>query len=467
MTKFQESGEMVAALKTLEHVSRPLPGGGEVLILNTGALIGPESDAMLQALYSRSIESVRKHLDLIAEKGSKKFMGTYYVGYGHKSIGDCGTITIFIEGVSMLAAKAIQDHPLYNGQESSTRYIDFAKQRFIDPLMSERSNLLLEDWRSFYLKGLGEMPAVIASNCPKPDGEKEDVYEKAVKARAFDIMRSFLPTGATTNVAWHVSLRHVRDRLDLLRHHPLPEVQKLAETLEDALGEAFPSSFLKDGGVIRYLETETYNRRLQGAYLYKQKTELDSPDFRVTRDTVDRMMLKEHTSLVMYRPIKTELPRWIGECGEMQFEFLLDFGSFRDIHRNRSVVQRMPLVTTKHGFGKWYLGQLTESLRTEAVELLGRQELAIDSLPLQPREAQYYVSMGYEMPNRVTGRLPGLVYTIELRTGITVHPTLRIRAQQMGQAILERLGPWFTIHMDNSPDRFNTKRGTHDIVRTA
>jgi thymidylate synthase ThyX len=51
-------------------------------------------------------------------------METFYVGYGHASIADCGSTTIFIEGISILADKAIQDWQLYSGQETSTRYID-------------------------------------------------------------------------------------------------------------------------------------------------------------------------------------------------------------------------------------------------------------------------------------------------------------------------------------------------------
>src|SRR3989338_7034678 len=91
----------------------------------------PEDLAMLQALYSRSGASVMEHLEKVKAAGSGKFMESYYIGYGHESIGDCGSTTIFIEGVSMFAAKAIQDNRLYNGQEASTRYIDFSRQPFV------------------------------------------------------------------------------------------------------------------------------------------------------------------------------------------------------------------------------------------------------------------------------------------------------------------------------------------------
>ena len=72
----------------------------------------PEDLAMLQALYSRSPASVVSHLDKLKQSGSGKFMDQYYVGYGHASIGDCGATTLFIEQVSMLVAKAVQDNPL-------------------------------------------------------------------------------------------------------------------------------------------------------------------------------------------------------------------------------------------------------------------------------------------------------------------------------------------------------------------
>jgi thymidylate synthase ThyX len=108
----------------------------EVIILDT---FPPEDIAMLQALYSRDPRTVRTHLDRVREAGPGKFMEKFYVGYGHKSIGDCGSTTLFIEGVSMLGAKAIQDWPLYNGQESSTRYLDFSKNEHCTPSWYKKS----------------------------------------------------------------------------------------------------------------------------------------------------------------------------------------------------------------------------------------------------------------------------------------------------------------------------------------
>src|SRR5207253_5977813 len=112
--------------------------------------LSPEDLAMLQALYSRSGESVVNHLEKVRKSGSGKFMQKFYVGYGHKSIADCGTTTLFLENVSLLAAKAVQDWALYSGQETSTRYIDMSKRDIVDPVDTPAAREILADWMRFY-----------------------------------------------------------------------------------------------------------------------------------------------------------------------------------------------------------------------------------------------------------------------------------------------------------------------------
>ncbi|MBI4433219.1 FAD-dependent thymidylate synthase, partial [Candidatus Uhrbacteria bacterium] len=392
------------SLGSLTHVTRKLPNGGMVLVLNTGAAINPEAEAMLQALHSRSIGGIAEHLQKLQEKGSDRFMSNFYVGYGHKSIGDCGSITVFIEGVSMLAAKAIQDWPLYSGQESSTRYIDFSTQPFIDPLGSVRSTMILEMWRKFYLKGMAPTRDRLRRIYPRQPEEKEMIYEKAIDARAFDIMRGFLPAGASTNLAWHSNLRQMADKLALLRHHPLAEVHDIAHALDEALLAAYPSSF----GHKRYEETERYHADWITRETYF--THAAFAGIELLHDDVDRNQLAQYRTILAQRPPKTELPKFLAECGTMQFGFMLDFGSFRDLQRHRAITQRMPLVTTHHGFHPWYLQELAEELVPEATTLLANQEQAITTLDCTPEVAQYYTAMGYRLPNRCTGTLPALVY---------------------------------------------------------
>ncbi|MBN1779064.1 MAG: FAD-dependent thymidylate synthase [Candidatus Buchananbacteria bacterium] len=447
---------------SIKHTEKSLTNGGMVLILNTGAVINPEAEAMLQALHSRSTGGIKEHLQTLEKKGADKFMASFYVGYGHKSIGDCGSITIFIEGVSMLAAKAIQDWPLYSGQESSTRYVDFSKQKFIDPIKTTESNKLLETWRTFYLDGLTPVQEYLKSQFPIQPDQKESTYLKAIAARAFDIMRGYLPAGASTNLAWHTNLRQAADKLMLLRHHPLKEVQELAETIEQALIAAHPSSFEAK----RYDETENYNQFWMKKYNYFDQSESYGDQVALLRNDIDTKSLENYREVLEKRPPKTELPKFLAECGTLQFGFMLDFGSFRDIQRHRAVKQRMPLVTTKHGFNQFYINSLPESLRPAAKNLLDSQAEEIKNLNTTPEIAQYYTAMGYNLPNKVTGDLPSLVYLVELRATRFVHPTLRDKAAAMAEIIKKEFGPLgLKLHLDNEPGIFDIKRGEHDIVK--
>jgi thymidylate synthase ThyX len=456
--------DILRLIKDLKHIRRDTVPGGMILVLDNGALIGSEAEAMLQALFSRDPRSVFEHLEIVAEKGAEKFMDVFYVGYGHKSIGDCGSGTIFIEGVSMLAAKAIQDWLLYRGQEVSTRYVDFSKQPFFDPLDSNLSRRMLADLRAFYIRAGDPLREDLKRRFPIGEGEKESVYEKAIAARSFDILRSFLPAGARTSLSWHTDLRQAADKLMLLRHHPLAEVREIAEAIESALEEKYPGSFLHE----RFEATENYNKDWMDHMYFDTCPEmlLRNPDTIVFRNRIEETELSEWKHFLETRPPKTELPKAIAQCGTMKFNFFLDFGSYRDIQRHRAVAQRMPLLSTKYGFESWYLSELPASLRTEAEKLLADHKKKLEGTFQRPEILQYYVPMGYRVSNQISGDLPALVYLAELRATRFVHPTLQKRAHQIADILTKKFGKYgLKLYIDSEIGRFDIRRGEQDIVK--
>lgn len=442
-----------------KHSVEELAQGGFVLVLNTEAKIDGQAEAMLQALHSRSTGGIKQHLKVLKEKGAENFMEQFYVGYGHKSIGDCGSATVFVEGISMLAAKAIQDWRLYSGQEASTRYVDFSEQKFLNPLGSKEGEEILENWRKFYLEAQEPVREHLKKQFPKQEGEDEKIYDKAIKARAFDITRSFLPAGATTNVAWRMNFRQFADELMLLRHHPLEEVRNIAEKTEIALKKMYSSSF----GQKNHSTTEEYNKYwMQKKYYYQNN---EARDFQLIYDKVDRKMLTDYGDVLEKRPMKTELPSAIAECGVVAYEFLLDFGSFRDLQRHRAIVQRMPLLVRKHGFNQWYLSALPEDLRVKTEKFIAEQDEKIEKLDTSDEIKQYYTAMGYRVPCRFSGDLKALVYMAELRSTRFVHPTLVEQMLKMIESLKELFEKdGLVFHLDKEPNRFDIKRGEQDIV---
>jgi thymidylate synthase ThyX len=419
--------------------------------------VAPEPNAMLQALYSRSPRSVTEHLEQVKKGGAEKFMASYYVGYGHKSIGDCGTTSIFVENVSMLVTKALQDWPLYNGQEASTRYLDMTAQEVKNPLNTPAGKEIQDDWMKFYAHALEALVPSLKIRFPLKTGESEKIYEKAIKARAFDIARGFLPAGATTYASWHTNLRQAYDHLKEMRHHPLTEVREVAKEILSSLQKKYSSSFLHE----KFPAEEEYIEKSVAELAYNNEKPVKKFTY-ISR--LDLKGIKKHKRLLVERPAKSELHQRFRQYGNIIFSFPLDFGSYRDLQRQRSAVQEMPLLTTKQGFHKWYLEQLTPELRDKAKKLLKKQEARIEKLPVDDVVKQYYTAMGYTITVRMSCSLPSAVYISELRSADTVHPTLRIEAQRMGDAIKASV-PGIIMHHDTSPGTWNIKRGNQDIVR--
>jgi len=418
----------------------------------------PEDTAMMQALYSRSAASVEEHAQKVRQTGSGKFMERFYVGYGHASIADCGSTTIFIEDISILADKAIQDWPLYSGQETSTRYVDMSKQRLEDPLNSAESATIQRRWMQFYLNSLPKVEAYFKKKYPIRDTEKESIYNKAIQARAFDSLRAFLPAGITTQLSWHTNLRQAWDKISILRHHPLVEVQNVAEKIHTLLKNKYPHSFSHP----LLEEQENYRKIINNGYNYYHPAYAPA-DFSYTT-TINAQELAPYQDLIKNRPAKTGLPNFLSELGQITFNFLLDYGSFRDIQRHRNGICRMPLLTTDFGFHAWYLEQLPSDLRTEAINLIAEQKKAITGLNASLEIKQYYIAMGFLTACRATYGLPATLYITELRSGKAVHPTLRKIAHKMHASIME-IYPDMKMFTDLEADEWDVRRGEQDITQ--
>lgn len=441
----------------------------------------PEDSAMLQALYSRSAESAETHIEKVKKAGSGKFMSSYYVGYGHKSIADCGSTTMFFENVSLLAAKAIQDWPLYSGQETSTRYIDMSKQAFIDPVGTTKSRAILDGWMNFYTSNQDRVAKTIAERHPMKEGEKSDTYEKAVKARTFDVLRSFLPAGVTTQLSWHTNLRQAGDHLTKLSSHPAAELREITENMSVMLAELYPSS-----GFGQNLATVAgvSNKSAEDAKARDEWEQMYSYEFAYPhvvnspKKGIDMVMSVKgdaafatphdepetySNQILRTRPKGCVLPHFMSDLGSFNFQFPLDFGSFRDIQRHRNGVCRMPLLTSDIGFEDWYLNQLDDQLRDDANRLIEAQRFEVMRISGDPVVRQYYTALGWQVACSVTYALPALLYVLELRSGKMIHPTLRRRILRMAKMFQFEF-PDVALYIDESTDDWDIRRGTQTIT---
>lgn len=451
-------------------------------ILDSTEIPHTEGMAVLQALASRSLKPLREQLLTVTQDRSETFINKHVIGYNHDSVLDATNVLIGIEDVSMFVAKAIQDDPLYKGTECSTRYIDFSTQRFYNPyLQYEQAAKWLDRLRKFYVEGTPVQIAFNRTRFPREDGQVETVYENAIKAKAFDVMRGFLPAGATTNLNWVGDLRVMSRRLQELRYHPLKEVQNLAYSLIDQLVERYPASVKKErmsDDVKTYMERNAHNffylddwdneeeNTLCDYWSYKNGINLDieTPSVFLKYDMESAESMNEAYSWLKDRPKYGPIPRMPGHAG-IRLNHTIDYGSFRDIQRHRNCIQKIPILTCSYGFEEWYLENLAPELHEPSNDLLEELFGFIDEAEKQgsPYTAQYLIPMGYKVPNTLDMSIPQAVYMAELRSNGGVHPT----ARRVGTALadfLEECYPFIAIYPDRSESQWDIKRGLATIT---
>ena len=446
----------------------------------------PEVLAMLQAFYSRSDKSIAERLPELGNttESIKAALGKFYLGYGHSSIADCADITLFLENVSILAAKAFQDDQLYNGQETSTRYFDFENRPYVAPFGVKYKNLadvqpalvaLYAKLRPLVVEQIRDTHPFVPSAMPDQNiASQLTVWKNATNARAFDIVRGLLPAGSTTQLSWKGSLRRISERLHTLATHPSDEISQLSRTINEQLCERYPNSF------------KAVAAEVSPAYPFY---DLDSPctdkglevgevqfAFTQYRDFREDSYFK---SFVTGRKPRVVVPNYFNLYGHFLFEFLLDYGSFRDIQRHRNGLCPLPMLGayTINGYSNmfhpWYYQQL-EAHSPEVEALIEHTYDTIEDTLLElhasgdPRYEshcgmQYYYPLGTIVPVTLQYGLAEAIYVSELRTSATVHPTLRQIAHGIARSVKEVL-PEIPLTLDNSPDGFVLKRGRQTIL---
>lgn len=403
----------------------------------------PETRAMIQAFYSRSHMGIEERLADLgdSEEKIKHSLNKYYVQYGHQSVGELSSITVFLEDISMLAAKAIQDFPLYRGQEGSTRYIDYSNQPFIIPPSTDNNlqevyRFWGDRFREFYTRAY---PQVVEDLKLKHPGDGK-VYEKTISAKAFDILRGFLPAGFSTKVAWTGSFRDIGEHLRKLLNHPLDEVKIIADTTYKKLLEDYPNSF-------RPLRDSDF---FENNYFYN--TSIENPGSRVFISDFDKNRLPKY-----------DVNNPLFDVVTIHSDCVMDFASWRDLQRHRKNKYFFPLLTTKIGVETFYVDNLPDSLKEEACKLLAEVSFCLDTAEPNVYNRQYAIPMCFLCNIMMSFDLHQAKYLAELRSKKTVHQTLRWWAQDLGRFLKKRFD--IEADVDYEEESFTLKRGNQDIIK--
>lgn len=457
----------------------------------------PEKLAYALARYSRSPDSIRDSVEWVRNHDSAKFLESFYFQYGHASIADLGHVTLCFEGISELAATEIEDEQLWDGQARSSRYQDFSKSGVIvPPELSVPEAVTYRDAADKLLAAYNETHQrvfeYLQKQLPRPEEMKAEAYRRNLAARAFDVARYLLPFGIPTGVGQVTSIRTLEKQIARLKSSEFQELREIAGELSKACAAPAECIWGSDGSeepiaptLARHAEADEYATHLRANLAEWASDHLLklAPDSKQTHvPAVDLLQPTDHLADICatllypvtdrpYRELyetacgwvearrqellnvalgrrtrRDELPRQFRSAPYV-FDFIIDIGAYRDLHRHRRCQQFRQQYTNRLGYETpEILPQCgAEQAFNDALEAADR---AIGKLP-QPA-AQYLLPLAARSRFLFKMDFAELEYISRLRSGVKGHFSYRRVAWEMKQA-LEKVDPMLGALVNATP----------------
>src|ERR1700682_2597718 len=200
--------------------------------------VPPEIQAYALAKYSRSRQGMLESIQELSAQKAEQFLNTFYFQYGHRSIADLAHLVLGLEQISILAAVAVVDEPVWDGQERSTRYQPFRKtgwhlpEEIVDTPAEEILGQTAEGLFAAYAGLSAELLEHLVESVPRPADLTETTYRRTLRARAFDVARSLLPLATHTSVGQIVSARVLERQIGRLLGSPYAEIRAVGAELK-------------------------------------------------------------------------------------------------------------------------------------------------------------------------------------------------------------------------------------------
>jgi thymidylate synthase ThyX len=393
----------------------------------------PEVVAVAFAKTSRSPEPFDQIAAELTESASAQFHEKWVVGYGHASVAEHAILSLAVENVSILAAKAIEDNRLASYTEKSTRYQIYDPRRvyrpanvMADPKLRGPYETLITHLLETYIDWSGRALEHLKRKTPLESGKSERMWLSRLRAQACDSIRYLLPTATLTNLGWTVNARALAHAIRKLGGSPLPELREIADELNTAAVERVPT-LLKycDPDTARAESGDTIRRRIADRVESPSRSFQNiGPEVSVLRHDADA--IPRLACAVAYAAqggdwlsLETAIGEWstddqfnllresIANLGpfdpltrafehvNLLIEITVDYGAWRDIQRHRIGTQTAQDLTPDIGYTiPPLVAEL--GLHGDFVTLLGESAQVRDLVHREfPHEAAYPLMMAF------------------------------------------------------------------------
>ena len=476
----------------------------------------------LFARYSRSPKSLRRLLvdeflpdsgdappvaAAVGEERAEALYGRVLAEYGDDSVAQLGGAHIAVEGASNLLTKVLQWGRLASYLEQSTRYIAFTDRPggayryhrptsvMADPALGAAYVRALDGAFDGYAELLPRMAAHVARDVPEDDATPPAARERAIRARALDLLRGLLPAATTANVGIFASGQAYEAMLVRMLAHPLPEARECAAQMLVELRKVIPAFLTRVDREDRGAATGRYLRgsELAAAAIAERvlpPAEGPAParvrlvDF----DPDGEARVLAHAiwpagggGLAEARARAAELDageraralaEWAGERSDRRrrpgraleattyaFEVVCDYGAYRDLQRHRMLTLQAQPLTPRLGYD--VPAEVAEAGAAGVYDAVQASCAALyDALAAAvPDEAAYAVTLAHRIRFTMVMNAREAMHLIELRSQPQGHESYRWVAREMHRQIAEVAGHAAIAGMMRFVDRSDPAAG--------
>ncbi len=437
--------------------------------------------------FAPSLQSDRTHpASYDSEEGARaaELYERIFVGYGDDSVAQLGGAHVACEWVSNVLTKVLQRPRLGAYLEQSTRYIAYdapiegtSRYRYYrDPQLGPRYESAMDELFGIYSAALPRVQAWAAEQYPAAEGEPRKAHERAIRAKALDLLRGLLPAASLSHMGIFATGQTYEQLILHLLAHPLPEARHYGRMILTAVQDVMPSFVSRverperGGEWVSYLE-----RREQAAERWAARLGLDraagddgagGPSVRLTHHDGDEDLLlsallfeaattDERTTraalaelcddergalladLVGERANRRHRPGRGLESLRYRFEIVSDYGAFRDLQRHRMLTCQWQVLTPDLGAGVPHevddAGAGDDYRR--ALDISHAAYDALLDAGHDRRAAMYALCLGYRLRYVLDLNAREAMQLIELRSGREGHPAYRAVAHAMHERI--------------------------------
>ena len=417
-----------------------------------------EQIAVVFAMTSRRPEPFDEIAEQVSGETAASFHERWVLGYGHASVAEHAVVHMAVENVSRLACDTLEDNRLGSYTEKSSRYQLLSSGYYHVPAELDAHPEL----RSLYINTCDHLfeayglvvegaTSHLKGRAPQRDGERDSAYALRIRRQAIDSCRFLLPASTLTNVGVTMNARLMEHAITKLLSSELAEERSLGGDLKDKGREITPtlikyaernqylvssrewqmrSSHGRDGmedghpeAVLVHYDTQA-EQKVASALLYRFSGLPYDRVWRMVED-MDPQGRERVIDGCLERLGDHDAPLRELEMLDYTFEFVMDYGAYREFKRHRMQTYVSQPLTVANGY-------LTPDLVRDAGladlfdEAIGRVGEAFHRLSeVSPALAQYVVTHAHRRRFLARMNLRECYHLFKLRTQPQAHFSIR------------------------------------------